>query len=101
MDAACLRAWGHPNDPAIRQELLSALEWDSADHPEHARPVIRELFIQVHDRSYDLAIRIRTASTDGSDGVAHLIAHGVQGLRLSLTSLIQVLEARRSETRPD
>jgi hypothetical protein len=37
LDDACLRAWGHPHDRAIRQELLSALEWDDlrADVAEH------------------------------------------------------------------
>ena len=35
LDDACLRAWGHPNDRAIRQELLSALERDDSVHPDH------------------------------------------------------------------
>ena len=44
LDAACLRALGHPHDHAVRQELLSALEWDTSYRPEHARPQIRSLF---------------------------------------------------------
>jgi hypothetical protein len=35
MDDACLRAWGHPHDRAIRQELLSAMEWDDSVRSEH------------------------------------------------------------------
>ncbi len=100
LDAACLRAWGHPLDPAVRQELLAALEWDSAFRPEHARPLIRERFAQVYELSADLAIRIRS-SADNPDSMAHLISHGVQGLRGSLAALMRVLEARRREQRTD
>jgi hypothetical protein len=35
LDDACLRAWGHPNDRAIRQELLSALEREDSVRPVH------------------------------------------------------------------
>ena len=31
LDSACLRALGHPHDHAVRQELLSALEWARHD----------------------------------------------------------------------
>jgi hypothetical protein len=58
LDEACLRAWGHPHDHAIQQELLNALELDGSLHPEHARPIIRDLFKQVHDHSIDLSNRI-------------------------------------------
>jgi len=94
LDEACLRAWGHPHDHAIRQELLSALELDGSLHPAHARPLIR----QVHDHSIDLSNRIR-ASADNPDGVAHLISHGIPSLRRSLAALVQVLAARHSEQR--
>jgi hypothetical protein len=98
LDGACLRAWGHPNDYAIRQELLSALEWDSSFHPDHARALIRELFAQVHDQSAELARRIRSTA-DKSDRIADVVSHGVQGLRRSLASLIHALESRRAEPR--
>src|SRR3954468_14029901 len=58
LDQACLRAQGHPHDYGLRQELLSALEWEDSLHPEHARPLIRELFKEVHDHSPDLSSRI-------------------------------------------
>ena len=93
LDGVCLRAWGHPHDYAIRQELLSALEWDRSLDPEHARPVIRDLFQQVHDRSVDLSKRIR-ASADNPDGVVHVISDGAHSLRLSLAALIQALKTR-------
>jgi hypothetical protein len=96
----CLRAWGHPQDYAIRQELLSALEWDHSLTPEHARPVIRDLFKQVRDRSVELSKRIR-ASADNPDGVVHAISDGAHNLRLSLAALIQVLKARHGESRTD
>jgi hypothetical protein len=62
LDEACLRAWGHPHDHAIQQELLNALELDDSLHPEHARPLIRDLFKQVHDHSIDLSNRIRSGA---------------------------------------
>ena len=92
IDEACLRAQGHPHDHAIRQELLSALEWDAALHPNHARPVIRDLFEQVHHHSTDLATRIRSGAG------AHPIADGIRGLRLRLAAFQQALQARHSET---
>ena len=100
LDGICLRAWGHPHDHAIRQELLSALEWDSSLRPDHARPVIRDLFTQVHDHSVDLLHRIR-ASADNPDGVAHAISHGAQSLRRSLAALMHVLATRHAQPRPD
>lgn len=44
LDGACLRAWGHPHDRAIREELLSALEWDDSVHPEHAGRLLGDVF---------------------------------------------------------
>lgn len=93
LDAACLRAWGHPHDPAIRQELLDALEWDSSLHPEHARSSIRNLFKQVHDHSVSLSNRIRSGA-DNPDSVAPVISHGTQSLRHNLAMLMQVLATR-------
>jgi hypothetical protein len=98
LDEACLRAWGHPHDHAIRQELLSALEVDGSLYPEHARSLIRDLFKQVHDHSIDLSHRIRSGA-DNPDDAAHRIAHGIQSLRQSLAALLQVLAARHSEAR--
>jgi len=96
LDGACLRAWGHPRDHAVREELLSALEWDGALRPDHARPVIRELFVEVHDHSVDLSLRIRT-SADNPESAARQISLGVHGLRQRLSTLMKVLEARRRE----
>ena len=83
LDAACLRAWGHPHDPAIRQELLDALESDSSLHPEHAHSLIRNLFKQVHDHSVSLSNRIRSGAGN-PDSVAHVISHDTQSLRQNL-----------------
>jgi hypothetical protein len=95
LDAACLRAWGHPHDPAIRQELLDALEWDSSLHPEHAHSLIRNLFKQVHDHSVSLSNRIRSGAGN-PDSVAHVISHDTQSLRQNLAMLTQVLAARQT-----
>jgi hypothetical protein len=99
LDGACLRAWGHPQDHAIREELLSALEWDSSLQLDHA-PVIRELFVEVHDQSVDLSMRIR-ATADSPDGAARLITQSVMGLRQRLASLLKALEARRAQPHPE
>lgn len=95
LDAACLRALGHPYDHAVRQELLSALEWEASLHPEHARPVIRDLFSQVRGRSIELAKRIHS-SAEASDGGFHPIAHSIESLRHSLAALRQVLVRRHN-----
>jgi hypothetical protein len=95
LDGACLRAWGHPHDYAVREELLEALEWESSIHPEHARPLIRERFAQVHAGSVDLAFRIRSSA--GNPDVVDVILHHVQPLRQSLTALLHVLETRRTQ----
>jgi len=81
---------GHPHDHAIRQELLSALEWDAADHPDHARPAIRTLFKEVHDRSAVLSQHMRS-------GASHLAADSIAGLRKSVGSLTHMLATRHDE----
>jgi len=90
LDAACLRALGHPHDHAVRQELLSALEWQRTDHPDHARPAIRSLFKEVHDRSALLSQHVRS-------GASHLFAGSITGLRKSLGSLTHVLATRHDQ----
>jgi hypothetical protein len=94
LDAACLRALGHPNDDSIRHELLSALEWDSSLHPEHANHKIRDLFEQVHDHCVALSSRLR-AEVDGA-GSAPRRAAEIDHLRQRLADLAHVLEARKS-----
>jgi hypothetical protein len=94
LDAACLRAMGHPHDHAIRQELLSALEWDRDDHPDHARPAIRSLFKEVHDHSANLSQHIQS-------GANHLVTDCIASLRGSLGSLTHVLATRHKETPKD
>ncbi len=81
---------GHPHDHAIRQELLSALEWDRDDHPDHARPAIRNLFREVHDHSAALSQHIQS-------GTSHLVSDSVASLRKSLGSLTHVLATRHKE----
>ena len=90
LDAACLRALGHPHDHAVRQELLSALEWDASYRPEHARPQIRNLFKEVHDHSVVLSQHIQS-------GASHLASDSIAGLRKSLGSLTHVLATRHKE----
>jgi len=96
LDSVCLRAWGHPQDYGVRQELLSALEWDRTLDPEHAHPVIRDLFRQVCDRSVTLSKRIQSSAAN-PDGVVHAITDGAHDLRLSLAALIQALRNRQRE----
>jgi hypothetical protein len=97
LDGACLRAWGHPQDHSVREELLSALEWDNSLRPDHA-PVIRELFVEVHDHSVDLSMRIRSTA-DTPEAAAGLIAQSMQSLRQRLAILMKALETRRVQQR--
>jgi hypothetical protein len=90
LDSACLRALGHPHDHAVRQELLSALEWDASYNPEHARPQIRSLFKEVHDRSVKLSLHIQS-------GANHLASDSIAALRKSLGSLTHMLSTRHDE----
>ena len=90
LDAACLRALGHPHDHAIRQELLSALEWDRSDHPDHARPAIRSLFKEVHGHSAALSRHIKS-------GANCLLSDSIATLSKSLGSLTHVLATRHEE----
>jgi hypothetical protein len=94
LDSACLRALGHPHDHAVRQELLSALEWDASYHPEHARPQIRSLFKEVHDHSVVLSQHIQS-------GASHLAADSIASLRRSLDSLTHVLATRHKAPTKD
>jgi hypothetical protein len=89
LDAACLRAMGHPHDHAVRQELLSALEWDRFDHPDHARPTIRNLFKEVHDHSAALSQHIQS-------GASHLASDSMASLRRSLGGLTHILATRHT-----
>jgi hypothetical protein len=99
LDAACLRALGHPNDHAIREELLSALEWEAALRPDHARPSIRDRFGEVLNMSRDLANRLGSSGR-GSDDGHHPIRHGIERLRQSLAVLTHVLAARQAAPPP-
>lgn len=97
LDGLCLRAQGYPHDYAIRQELLSALEWDDSFHPKHAHPSIRDLFEQVHDYSTKLSNRLRS-DADDAESLPRGIAE-IHSLRQRLANLAQVLEARHSKQR--
>lgn len=94
LDSACLRALGHPHDHAIRQELLSALEWHDADHPEHARPAIRDRFKDVYGHSVALSQHIQSGTT-------HLVSDSIEGLRKSLGALRHVLATRHDQPPKD
>ena len=92
LDQACLRAQGHPHDYALRQELLSALEWDDSLQPNHARDAIRSLFEQVHDQSVALANLLRSSP--------EAVAQVIPNVRQSLAALMQVLASRHTQPRP-
>jgi hypothetical protein len=91
LDQACLRAQGHPHDYALRQELLSALEWDTELQPNHARDSIRTLFKQVHDQSVALSKLLQSTP----DALTHVIPY----MRQSLAALMQVLATRHVQPR--
>jgi hypothetical protein len=57
MDGACLCFHGFSHDHQSQQELLSELELADSLNPQHARPLIRNLFEQVRDHSTELANR--------------------------------------------
>ena len=99
LDSACLRALGHPHDPAIRQELLSALEWEDSCTPSHARSVIRETFQSVVDHSMDLAHHLRHGADATAGDGQHPAVPRIEKLRASLARLSHVL-ATRHETPP-
>lgn len=98
LDSACLRALGHPHDPAIRQELLSALEWEDSCNPTHARSVIRDTFQSVVDHSRDLAHHLRPGAAAASDPAAPVVPR-IEKLRASLARMAHVL-ATRHESPP-
>lgn len=97
LDQACLRALGHPHDHSIQEELLSALEWDASLHPEHAHPIIRDLFKQIHDRSNELWHRIQSAAASAYR--PDLRIDEINSLRQRLEQLRVVLEARKDKDR--
>jgi hypothetical protein len=92
VDQACLRAQGHPNDYAVRQELLSALEWEDSLRPGHARPLIRDLFQEVHDHSTKLAVRIGQSDLQAPT----LPVTEIQTLRQRVGKLLHVLATRHT-----
>lgn len=96
LDEACLRALGHPNDHAIRKELLSALEWEDSLRPVHAHSLLRETFREVHGHSVDLAVCIQIGA-DSPEAAAHAIQHGALRLRQSLAALVVMLTARHQK----
>ncbi len=90
LDQACLRAQGHPSDYALRQELLAALEWEEALHPEHAPTilvVVEEVRVQLGELSSAIGQR-------GPDGTAEAMAE-IKALRKQLAKLLDVLQARQ------
>ena len=98
LDSACLRALGHPHDHGIRQELLSALEWEDSCDPVHARSMIRDTFRSVVEHSRDLAHHLHPAAPAGADPAAPVVPR-IEKLRASLARMAHVL-ATRHETPP-
>lgn len=93
---ACLRAWGHPDDYAIRQEILSALESDDGLRSEHASLLLGSQMKQVQGHAASLSNDIRS-DADHRDAAASTIYLGIQTLRRSLAALVLDLAARRRE----
>lgn len=98
LDSACLRALGHPHDHGIRQELLSALEWEDSCDPAHARSAIRDTFRSVVEHSKDLAHHLHPAAAGSADPTAPVVPR-IEKLRASLARMAHVLAARH-ETPP-
>lgn len=94
LDQACLRAQGHPHDDAVREELLSALEWEDSLRPDHARPAIRTSFSEVHEQAAVLAVVLRTSPP--TTPAASAIGASLPRLRRSLAALLQVLATRHA-----
>ena len=83
LDSACLRALGHPHDHALRNELLSALEWEDSCDPHHARSIIRDTFKSVVDHSMDLAHHLRPGAPAAADPAAR------EALALKVAALLK------------
>ena len=98
LDSACLRALGHPHDHALRNELLSALEWEDSCDPRHARSIIRDTFKSVVDHSMDLAHHLHPGNHAAADPAAPVVPR-IEKLRASLAKLAHLLDARH-ETPP-
>ncbi|MGD9882491.1 MAG: hypothetical protein AB7U95_20455 [Reyranella sp.] len=96
LDGECLRALGHPNDHAIRQELLSALEGDDSIHPGHAGSWLRDRPEQVRDHFAVLSSVVH-ADTSNPDTEARSLCHGIQSLYRGLAARVQVLAACRGK----
>lgn len=100
LDSACLRALGHPKDPAVRQELLSALEWEESLAPLHARSAIRETFQAVVDHSIELAHHLRHGADAGPEGAPPPLSR-IESLRASLSRLTHTLATRHEKPPKD
>ena len=98
LDSVCLRALGHPHDHGIRQELLSALEWEDSCDPAHARSAIRDTFKSVVDHSIELAHHLKPGSEAAADPAAPVVPR-IEKLRASLARMTHALAARH-ETPP-
>jgi hypothetical protein len=96
LDDACLRAWGHPDDYAIRQEILSALEWDDGFRAEQAGLLLRRQMKQVQGHAAGLSDGIRPGA-DHRYVAAHALYHGIQSFRRSLVALVHDLAVGRRE----
>lgn len=97
LDSACLRALGHPHDHALRNELLSALEWEDSCDPHHARSIIRDTFKSVVDHSMDLAHHLRPGAPAAADPAAPVVPR-IEKLRASLARLAHLLDTRHETT---
>lgn len=96
LDDACLRAWGHPDDYAIRQEILSALESDDGCRADHAGLLLRKQMKQVQGHSAGLSNDSRSR-VDHRDVASRSLYHGILSFHRSLVALMQDLAVRRRE----
>ena len=94
LDSACLRALGHPHDPAVRDELLSALEWEDSCDPAHAHSIIRDTFKTVLDHSMDLAHHLRPGAAETAPDPVAPVVPRIEKLRASLARMAHVLATR-------
>ena len=75
--------------------MLSALEWENTDHPEHARPAIRDRFKDVYGHSVALSQHIQSGNE------STLVSDSIEGLRKSLGALTHALATRHKEPPKD
>lgn len=100
LDGDCLRALGHPHDHAIRQELLSALEWDDSLHPAPVGPLPGNQLQGTRVDSADPRAGI-PSGTGKPDGAGASSRHGIMTACRKLAARVHFLVACHGRRRPD